>query len=381
MTQERIPVAGPWVTELEAQYVADAARDDWYQRAGQSVGQFEGEFAAYLGMRHAAAVPHCTSALHLAMLALGIGPGDEVIVPEATWVASAAPIVYLDATPVFADIETDTWCLSAESLAARITPKTKAIVTVDLYGATPDMDAIVSIAEDAGIPILEDAAQAIGTKWRGQAAGTFGAVATFSFHGTKTMTTGEGGMLVTDDDDLFSRVSRLRDHGRKPTDFKFFVTDEIGYKYRMSSLQAAFGRAQLLRIDELLDKKRQIFQWYEDRLSGMPGIELNARRNNVDNTFWMVNIVVDSSYGLGTRDLMQRFDDELIDTRPFFPPLSALPALARFGDGAAALNPVAYDLASRSINLPSALILSENQVDRVCRTLVSILDHARAATV
>jgi len=377
---DRIPVAGPWVTELERDFVAEAAMNDWYQHAGQSVGMFEREFASYLGVKHAAAVPHCTSALHLAMLSLDVGPGDEVIVPESTWVATAAPIVYCGATPVFVDIDPHTWCLSAASLEQAITDRTKAIVTVDLYGSAPDMEAISSVAQSAGVAIVEDAAQAIGTLWNGRPAGTLGDVATFSFHGTKSITTGEGGMLVTDRDDLFDTVSRLRDHGRKPADFKYFLTDEIGYKYRMSSLQAAFGRAQLRRVDELLDKKRRIFEWYEARLAGTAGLSLNARPEGVHNTFWMVTAVLDRSYGLGTRELMRRFDEARIDTRPFFSPLSSLRAFSTQPGvrDASERNPVAYDLCERSINLPSALMLDEHQVDRVCTVLTEMLRASEA---
>ena len=372
---DRIPIAGPWVTELEVSYVADAAANDWYRNAGQSVGKFEREFADYLGLRHAAAVPHCTSALHLSMLALGVGPGDEVIVPESTWVATAAPISYVGATPVFADIDPTSWQMSAPSVEKCITPRTKAIVTVDLYGDIPDMDAIRAVAGD--IPIIEDAAQSVGSRWSGRAAGTLGDIATFSFHGTKVLTTGEGGMLVTDRTDLFDRVARLRDHGRSAEDFKFFTTDELGYKYRMSSLQAAFGRAQLARVDELLTKKRQIFEWYSERIGTIPGITLNRTGANVDNTFWMVNIVVDESYGLSTREMMKRFDAEQIDTRPFFPPLSSLGAFARYetSTDAESRNPVAYDIATRSINLPSALMLDEDQIDRVCTVLHRVLER------
>ncbi|MEU0496659.1 DegT/DnrJ/EryC1/StrS family aminotransferase [Mycobacterium sp. NPDC006124] len=366
---ERIPIAGPWVTDLEVSYVAQAAAEDWYAGAGRSVTAFETEFADYLGVGHAAAVPHGTSALHLAMAALDIGPGDEVIVPESTWVATAAPIHYLGATPVFADVDASTWCMSADSVAERLSRRTKAIVTVDLYGGMPDMDAIESVA--SGIPIIEDAAQAIGGKWHGRPAGTLGDVAAFSFHGTKTMTTGEGGMVVTARDDVFERISRLRDHGRTAADFKFFQTSELAFKYRMSSLQAAFGRAQLSRIDELLEKKKQIFGWYEERLSMVPGIALNSRQSDVENAFWMVTVVVDSSYDLSTRRLMDLFDTQFVDTRPFLPPLSSLPAFAGYqtASDAARGNPVAYDIASRAINLPSALALNESQVNHVCDLL------------
>jgi len=380
MPSDRIPVAGPWITELERDFVADASMNDWYANAGQSVRLFEREFAEYTGVRHAAAVPHCTSALHLAMVALGVGAGDEVIVPESTWVATAAPIAYCGASPVFVDIEADTWCVSAASIERAITPRTKAIVTVDLYGSTPDMDAIAAVAQAAGLPIIEDAAQAIGTLWNGRRAGTLGDIATFSFHGTKTLTTGEGGMLVTDSDALFDTVSRMRDHGRKAGDFKFFLTDDIGFKYRMSSLQAAFGRAQLQRVDELLAKKRQIFGWYEERLSGTPGLRLNPTPPGVHNTFWMVTVELDRSYGLSTRDLMGRFDDAHIDTRPFFAPLSSLQAFSAESSvrGASERNPIAYDIYDRAINLPSALMLDEHHVDRVCETLCAMLREAEA---
>jgi perosamine synthetase len=374
---ERIPVAGPWVTDLEVQYVADAAANDWYGGAGRSAAQFETEFADYLGVDFAAAVPHGTSGLHLAMLALGIGPGDEVIVPEATWVASAAPIVYVGATPVFADVDADTWCLSADSLAERIGPRTKAIVTVDLYGGVPDMRAIRSVAGE--LPIIEDAAQAIGAKWTDEPAGRLGDIGIFSFHGTKTMTTGEGGMVVTSRPDLAERVSRLRDHGRSPANHRFFVTDEIGLKYRMSSLAAAFGRAQLARIKELVGKKQQIFRWYEARLADVAGIRLNVEPADVTNTYWMVTAVVDPAYGLSTPSIMEHFDIAGIDTRPFLPPLSSLAAFSAYetkGAGAYS-NPISYDIAGRSVNLPSALKLDETQVDRVCTEFRNLLLKAR----
>ena len=374
---DRIPVAGPSVTDLEVRYVADAAANDWYGAAGQSVSLFESEFARYLDVKHAAAVPHGTSALHLAMHALGLGPGDEVIVPEATWVASAAPIVYLGATPVFADIDRDTWCMDPASLERCITSRTRAIVTVDLYGSIPDMSAIGAVAN--GIPIIEDAAQAVGATWHSAPAGTLGDIGVFSFHGTKTITTGEGGMLVTNRNDVFERVSAMRDHGRTGSNHRYFTTDEIGFKYRMSSLQAAFGRAQLARIDELLDKKKRIFGWYAERLASLPGVRLNCERPEVTNTFWMVTAVVDRAYGLSTTEIMHYFDQHSIDTRPFLPPLSSLAAFSDYDTvfGAAERNSAAYEIAARSINLPSALMLHEAQVDRVCSCLRELLTSSK----
>lgn len=378
---ERIPVAGPWVTEREVGYVSDAAAHGWYTNAGGYVQRFEAAFASYVGVRHAIAVPHCTAALHLSLAALGIGPGDEVIVPELTWIATASPIAYVGATPVFADVDRETWCITADAIRACVTPKTKAIIPVDLYGLTPDMDSVRAVADEFGLAIIEDAAQAIGCRYRERPAGSLGTLGTFSFHGTKTMTTGEGGMLVTDRTDLYERSLVLRDHGRTASNFKFFYNTEVAFKYRMSNMQAAFGLGQLERIDELVNKKRQIFNWYAERLHDVPALRLNAQPADIFHTFWMVSIVLGAEYGLTNRDLMARFDAEAIDTRPFFHPLSGLPAFSetRTAKEAQARNRVAYDISPRGMNLPSALLLTEAQVDRVCTVLKRILQTAPAS--
>jgi perosamine synthetase len=374
---KRIPIAGPWITEKEVAYAAEAAADGWYERAGYYVQRFEEAFAKYLGVKHAMAVPHCTSAIHLSLAGLGIGPGDEVIVPDITWIASAAPTHYVGATPVFADIDETTWCISAESVRQCVTSRTKAIIPVGLYGLTPNMDALREVAQDHGLRIIEDAAQTIGSKYKGQLAGTFGDAGVFSFHGTKTMTTGEGGMFVTDNDDLYERVQVLRDHGRTKANFRNFYNTEVAFKYRMSGLQAAFGLGQLERIDELIGKKREIFGWYRDRLAQVPGLRLNAEPPDYFSTFWMTTVIVDSDYGLTNQGLMAAFSERSIDTRPFFHPLSALPAFDATPQAAQAKkrNAVAYDLSPRGLNLPSAMRLTETQVDRVCAGLREILDR------
>jgi perosamine synthetase len=308
---------------------------------------------------------------------LGIGPGDEVIVPDITWIASAAPTHYVGATPVFADIDETTWCISAESVQECVTSRTKAIIPVGLYGLTPDMDALRGVARKHGLRIIEDAAQTIGSKYKGQLAGTLGDAGVFSFHGTKTMTTGEGGMFVTDDDELYERVQVLRDHGRTKANFRNFYNTEVAFKYRMSSLQAAFGFGQLERIDELIGKKREIFGWYRDRFVEIPGLRLNAEPPDYFSTFWMTTVIVDPDYGLTNQDLMAAFAERAVDTRPFFHPLSALPAFDDTPQAARAKkrNAVAYFLSPRGLNLPSAMRLTEAQVDRVCAVLREILDR------
>jgi perosamine synthetase len=237
---ERIPVAGLWITQKEIDYVTDAVTNAWYGNANMYHERFEKAFAEYIGVKFAVALPTCTSALHLSLLALGVKEGDEVIAPDATWIATSAPISYVGGTPVFADIDHDTWCLSAESFQACITPRTKAVIPVDLYGGMPDMDAICAIARRHNIAIIEDAAEALGAEYKDRHAGSFGDTGVFSFHGSKTVTSGEGGMLVTDREDLFKRIQVLRDHGRQPGDRMFWNT-EVAYKYKMSSMQAALG--------------------------------------------------------------------------------------------------------------------------------------------
>src|SRR5439155_2217506 len=243
LTMERIPVSGPWITQKEIDYVADAAANAWYANANRYHERFEKAFAQYVGTRYAIALPSCTSAIHLSLAAKRIGPGDDVIVPESTWIASAAPVTYVGATTVFADIDPETWCMSADSFARCITPWTKAVIPVDLYGGMPDWDALRAVAEKHGIFVIEDAAEAVGSEYKGRRAGAFGDAGVFSFHGSKTLTTGEGGMLVTNDEELYRRALFLRDHGRQPGDHMFFNT-EVAYKYKMSSLQAALGLAQ-----------------------------------------------------------------------------------------------------------------------------------------
>ncbi len=371
---ERIPVSGPWITEREIAYVTDAVTNAWYSSHAMYHERFERAFAGYLGVRHAVSLPSCTSGLHLALAALGVGPGDEVIVPDVTWIASSAPIHYVGATPVFADIDRSSWCLSATSFAELITPKTKAVIPVDLYGNMPDLAAIEAIARERGIAVIEDAAEAHGSEQGGRKAGSFGDVGVFSFHGSKTMTTGEGGMLVTNRTDLFDRVSCLRDHGRAPGD-RFFYNHEVAFKYKMSSMQAALGLAQLERIDELVARKRKIFEWYRERLGNHPAITLNAEAPGTKNTYWMVTAIFDRKLEIPKLRWLELMSERGIDCRPFFHPLSSIPAYRGTPQAelAAARNVVSYELSPWGINLPSGLNLDEAKVDRVCRAVREIL--------
>lgn len=376
MSRERIPVAGPWITQREIDYVADAAATAWYERANEYPRRFEEAFAAYVGRRHAIALPSCTSGLHLALAAAGVGPGDRVVVPDSTWIASSAPISYVGATPVFADVDRASWCLDAGAFERALTSDApvKAVIPVDLYGGVPDWDALLAVADAHGVPVIEDAAEAIGSEWGGRRTGSFGRASVFSFHGSKTLTTGEGGMLVTDDDELHERCLFLRDHGRPPGDTAFHNT-EVAFKYKMSALQAALGLAQLERIDELVARKREIFGWYAEELAGVDGIELNPEPAGSFNTYWMVTVLVAPELGIGKEALQARLAEEGIDARPFFSPLSSLAAYADLPEAreAAGRNEVAYDIGARGLNLPSALSLQRGQVARVADALRAAL--------
>lgn len=371
---KRIPVSGPWITQKEIDYVAEAVATAWYENANTYHERFEQAFARYHNTQHAVALPSCTSAIHLALLALGIGPGDEVIVPDITWIASAAPVSYVGATPVFADIERDSWCLSAAALDTVITSHTKAIIPVDLYGSMPDYDAIHAIAGRHGIPIIEDAAEAIGSRYKDKPAGTLGHIGVFSFHGSKTLTTGEGGMLITDDGQIAEKVLFQRDHGRPPDDRMFYNT-QIAQKYKMSSMQAALGLAQLERLEQLVARKREIFGWYKDELREVKGITLNYEGPDFVNSYWMTTIVIDPDYGLDKQRLMEKMLQHGIHCRPFFHPLSSLPAYAGITGvrEARERNQVSYEISPYAVNLPSALNLARDDVKYVAQHLKRIL--------
>jgi perosamine synthetase len=376
MTRKRIPISGPSITEREIAYVTEAARTAWFENANLYQDRFERAFADYIGVKHAIALPSCTAGLHLSLAAMGIGPGDEVIVPDITWIASAAPVMYVGAKPVFADVDADSWCLSVESFERCITPRTKAVIPVDLYGNLPDMAAIRRIADSHGIRIIEDAAEAIGSSQNGRRAGSFGDTGTFSFHGSKTMTTGEGGMVVTDDSDLYRRMQILRDHGRRPGDVAFF-NSEVAFKYKMTAFQAAIGLAQLERIEELIANKRGLFTLYKDALDGLPYLQLNTEAPGTFNTYWMVTAVWSADVEIDKTVVMAELDGRGIDTRPFFHPLSSLPAFADAADRprAQAMNTIGYSLSPRGINLPCGSGVGEYEVAYVASQLRDVLER------
>ncbi|MCA1393349.1 DegT/DnrJ/EryC1/StrS family aminotransferase [Bradyrhizobium sp. IC3123] len=359
-TPSRILYTKPSITELETRYAADAAANGWGARCYDYINRFEAAFRDHLGVSHAIATSSCTGALHMGMAALGIGPGDEVIMADTNWIASAAPITHLGATPVFVDIRSDSWCIDPDLVEAAVTPRTKAILAVHLYGNLCDMDRLLAIGERHGIPVIEDAAEAIGSEYFGRRAGSMGRFGAFSFHGTKTVTTGEGGMFVTNDPSLYERVLTLSNHGRSRTQHKQFWPDEVGFKYKMSNLQAALGCAQMDRVADLIGRKRQIFHYYRDRLRDLPGVRMNPEPSNIVNGAWMPTVVFDEATGVSREKLAAAFAADNIDARVFFYPLSGLSMFE-----AVPGNRLAWSIPERAINLPSYHDMTQEEQDRV----------------
>ncbi len=356
----RIHYAKPSITEREIAYATAAARDGWGERCNEFTTRFEHEFAAHLGVRHAIATSSATGALHLGMAGIGVGAGDEVMLADVNWIATAAPIVHLGARPVFVDVDRDSWCIDPAAVERAITARTRAIVAVHLYGNLCDMDALLAIGARHGIPVIEDAAEGVGSTWHGRRAGSMGRFGAFSFHGTKTITTGEGGMFVTDDDALHRRVSQLANHGRAADQPRQFWPEAVGFKYKMSAMQAAVGCAQLERVEELVAAKRRICAAYRERLAGL-ALRMNPEPPGTVNGCWMPTIVVDDHVPFDRERLLADFGAASIDGRVFFWPLSSLPMFTPVPE-----NRVAYTIHERGVNLPSYHDITDAEIDRVC---------------
>lgn len=358
-----IPVYRPFIGENERAYAAEAVDSTWISSKGKFLDRFQVEFPEFLGSRYGVATCNGTVSLHLALAALGIGPGDEVIVPTLTYVASVNAITYTGATPVFVDSEPEYWNLDPQLIESLITERTKAIEVVHLYGHPADMDPIMGIAQRHGIAVIEDAAEAHGAEYRGKKVGTFGLAGSFSFFGNKVITTGEGGMVVTDDEDFAVRCGHLRGQGVSPT--RTYWHDEVGYNYRMTNVAAAIGVAQLERVEDVINRKRCIADLYRVRLEGIPGVTFQREAEWASAVWWMVSILVDPDI----RDsLMQYMYDCGVETRPFFYPAHELPMYAKNE-----AYPVAERLGASGINLPSFPELTEMEIDTVCGLIAQFM--------
>jgi perosamine synthetase len=360
-----IPVYEPWIGKGELARVTRCVKSGWISSIGEEIREFEARFAALCDRRFGVATSNGTAALHLALAALGIGPGDEVVVPALTFVATANAVRYAGATPVFADADRETWNLDPSAVEGKVTRRTRAIIAVHLYGQPADMAPLRRIAARHRLHLVEDAAEAHGARYRGKPVGAFGDASCFSFYGNKMITTGEGGMVLTSTAALAGRLRLLRDHAMSAT--RRYYHDEIGFNYRMTTLQAALGLAQLDRFPEILERKRRIAAWYRTGLAGLP-LEMPPELPGSENVHWMFSVVLDRKAPVDRATLGRGLLERGIDWRPFFVPIPSLPP---YRDGRR--YPVAAELGARGLNLPSGPLLTGAQIRFVCDAIADLL--------
>src|ERR1700688_1722449 len=345
MPNSFIPISKPHIGAREKELVLDALDSGWVSSIGKYIDEFEANFARYCGTEYAVAVSNGTTGLHLALAALGLKPDDEVIIPDLTFVATANAVAYTGATPVLADIDADTLCMDPASVTSLISARTRAIIPVHLYGHPADMDTLTEIADAYGVAIIEDAAEAHGAEYKGRRVGGLGKCGVFSFYGNKVITTGEGGMLTTDDPEFYQRAKRLRDHAMSPQ--RRYFHEERGFNYRITNLQAALGVAQRERIDDFLDRRAEIMGWYNAEIATSEHVRLNRVKNWAKSAFWMICLEVDWLDDSRRDALMQALRARGIDTRPYFCTMSSMPMYRQQP------LPVATGKSQVGLNLPS----------------------------
>jgi perosamine synthetase len=354
-----IPIAEPSLGDEELKNITSAVKSGWISSKGHFIIEFEEGFAKYCGTKHGVATSNGTTALHLALAALGIGKGDEVIMPALTFISTANAVSFTGAKSVFVDSHPRYWCIDPEKIKERITEKTKAIIPVHLYGHPCDMDPIKEIAEEYDLRIIEDAAEAHGAEYKGKKVGCLSDISCFSFYGNKIITCGEGGMCLTNDDGLAEKMRILRDHGMNPK--KRYWHDVIGFNYRMTNLQAAIGVAQLGKLDRFIAEKRRIAASYNRLLEGKRGIKTPPQESWAKSVYWMYSILIENRDGM-----IKKLKEEEIDSRPFFPPVHQQPPYKRRDK-----YPVAEDLSLRGLNLPSSVTLKDEDIERITKVIVS----------
>ena len=362
-----IPVNQPLLLESDYAAVMEALRSGWISGAGPHIEAFETRWAAYCGRRHGVALANGTVALQVAVALLDLEPGDEVIMPTFTIISCALPVVLAGATPVLVDSDPRTWTMNVAQVRDKITPRTRAIMPVHIYGHPVDMDPLLELAERHGLQVIEDAAEAHGAEYRGRRIGSFGASSCFSFYANKLLTTGEGGMLLVDNDALAERARRLRNLGFQPG--RRFLHAELGFNFRLTNMQAALGLAQVDRMDDIVARKRRIGQAYTDRLSEVSGLELQVQQPWARSVYWMFGVVVREETGIDATELARRLADRGVETRPFFLGMHEQPVLRERGLFAGETYPVAERIARQGLYLPSGLGLDEAGIDRVCEAV------------
>lgn len=371
-----IPVNTPLLDGNERKYLLECIDTGWISSEGPFIRQFEERFASRVGREFAVAVSNGSVALDAAVVALGIGPGDEVILPTFTIISCAAAIVRAGAVPVVVDCDPATGNMDVSQVAARIGPRTRAIMAVHIYGLPVDMDPLLALCREHGLKLIEDAAEMHGQTYRGRPCGSFGDISTFSFYPNKHVTTGEGGMLVMNDPALAERCRSLRNLCFRPE--QRFVHDELGWNLRMTNLQAALGLAQLERLDEFVQRKRRMGARYTAALAGTPGLQLPPPRAAfAENVYWVYPLVLDDAVPADAKEAMRRLAERGIGTRPFFWPMHEQPVLRRMGLFAGERHPVAERIARRGFYVPSGMALTDAEID-TCAAAVREVMHELA---
>ncbi|MCB2289048.1 LegC family aminotransferase [Clostridium sp. CS001] len=362
-----IPLCIPEIRGNEWTYVKECIDTNWVSSVGSYVNLFEERFNKYVGSKSAVVTMNGTAALQLALVTLEIGEGDEVIVPSLTFISPINTIKYVGAEPVFVDVCRDTFVMDAEKIEELITPKTKAIMPVHIYGHPADMDRIMEIAQKHNLFVIEDATEALGSKYKGKMAGTIGHIGCYSFNGNKLITTGAGGMFVTNNAAYGERAKFLSTQTKVVTDNKAFYHPEVGYNFRMPNLLAAFGVAQLENIEEYLKVKKESAQYYKELLSEVKGITLNIEKDNVENCFWLYSILVEEDYDISRDELIQKLNEEKIEARPFFMPIHEMPPYKNCKHGDLSVTTELYE---KGINLPSSVSLTQDDINKVCKVII-----------
>ncbi|MFA6570657.1 MAG: DegT/DnrJ/EryC1/StrS family aminotransferase [Bacteroidota bacterium] len=362
-----IPVNEPLISPLAKKYILDCLKTGWVSSAGKYITEFENKFAAYIGTKYGVTTTNGTSALHLALVTLGIKEGDEVIIPDLTIISCALAVVYCGAKPVLVDVDQSTGNISPELIEERITKRTKAIMVVHLYGHPADMDPITTIARKYKIPVVEDAAESHGATYKNTKVGSIGDIGCFSFYGNKIVTTGEGGMLITNNKKYYERAKILKDlaHSRN----KRFLHKELGYNYRMTNIQAALGLAQLAYIEKYIKIKRLMAKQYEIGLTTVTSLELPVELDWAKSVYWMYAIRLKGKYGNKRDQFCMLLRTYGIDTRNFFIPLHLQPVLRKRGLFKDEKYPVSASLSNRGFYLPSGLAITRDQIDRVINAI------------
>ncbi|HYR42232.1 MAG TPA: DegT/DnrJ/EryC1/StrS family aminotransferase [Terriglobia bacterium] len=366
-----IPVNEPHLGEREFELVAECVRTGWVSSSGKFITEFEDRWAAYCGRRHGVAVSNGTVALQLAVAVLDLKPGDEVIMPTFTIISCAQAVTAAGAVPVLVDSEPRTWCMDVSQIQAKLTSRTRAIMPVHIYGHPVDMDPLMDVAGRHGIAVIEDAAEAHGAEYRSRRCGSFGRMSCFSFYANKLVTTGEGGMILTDDDATADRLRSMRNLCFLPN--RRFYHEELGFNYRLTNMQAALGVAQIERMDEIVRKKRWIGQEYTARLRDIKRIELPVEESWARSVYWMYGIVLSSDMGMNAADFAAKLKEREIDTRPFFLGMHEQPVFRRKGLFKDERYPVAERIARQGLYLPSGIGLTENQLATVCDAVHEVL--------